>query len=716
MKIRTIALLLASFCVTSFAQNRLDIQLQPQSQSPEQQQTPQPPDTNAPAPQQKSPSKTGAETPSNQPVKADRASAYYHYSLAHMYEELVAIYGRADYANKAIDEYRKAIEADPTSEYLDAALAELYAKTGRIADAVTEARDIIKRDPNNLDARKLLGRIYLRSLGDVNSGTQSQEMLRLAIEQYEQIVRIQPSDIENHLLLGRLYRLNNELLKAENEFKTAVRLKPDSEEAVTTLAYLYNEEGDSRRASEVLASVPEASRSAKLYSALGFTYEQQKDYKHAIDAYKKAVDQDHDNLDAMRGLAQNLLNDGQTDAALEQYRQIAEADPQDAQALMRMAEIYRRKSQYDKALDSLNKAEALVQDSLEVPYNRALIYEAQGKFDESAKLLEGLLQKSEKPANSYTSGEKSNRALFLDRLGNVYKQQQKTQLAVDTFRKMLALGPEASRSGYQEIIDTYRDAKMWPQATEVAREAVQKLPDDRELKMVLAQQEADSGHPDAAVTQVKSLLKGTPEDRAVYIGLAQIDSRLKRYKDAEEAIAQAQKLSTKAEDKQYALFVAGSIYERQKKYDLAEEAFKKVVTEDPTNAVALNYLGYMLADRGVRLEEALNYIKKAVEIDPQNGAYLDSLGWAYYKLGNYDLAEENLRKAAERISNDATIHQHLGDLYQKTGRLKLAAAHWERAMDEWNKTVPAEIDQTEMNQTAKKLEAAKVKLAQQVRK
>src|SRR5437870_7267178 len=93
------------------------------------------------------------------PRKVDRAAAYYHYTLAHMYEEQVAVYGRSDLANKAIEEYRQAIEADPTSGYLTAGLAELYAKTGRIRDAVLEAQDILKRDPNNIEARKLPGRI-----------------------------------------------------------------------------------------------------------------------------------------------------------------------------------------------------------------------------------------------------------------------------------------------------------------------------------------------------------------------------------------------------------------------------------------------------------------------------------------------------------------------------------------------------------------------------
>ena len=167
------------------------------------------------------------------PAQPDKAAAYYHFMMAHMYEEMVSTYGRADYATKAIEEYRLAIENDPDSDYLNAGLAELYAKTGRIRDAVLEAQDILKRDGNNLEARRLLGRIYLRSLGDMQANNQSQEVLKLAIEQYEAIVKLDPKSVEDHLLLGRLYRINNELLKAENEFKTAVSLQPQSEDAVT---------------------------------------------------------------------------------------------------------------------------------------------------------------------------------------------------------------------------------------------------------------------------------------------------------------------------------------------------------------------------------------------------------------------------------------------------------------------------------------------------
>src|SRR6185369_13360425 len=149
-----------------------------------------------------------------------------------------------------------------------------------------------------------------------------------------------------------------------------------------------------------------------------------------------------------------------------------------------------------------------------------------------------------------------------------------------------------------------------------------------------------------------SMLTGGPEDRGVYIALANLYSRVRRWPESEEAIQKAEALSTRQEEKDYISFIAGSIYERQKKYDKAEELFKKVVANDPNNAAALNYLGYMLADHNTRLEEALNYIRKAVQLDPQNGAYLDSLGWAYYHLGNYTQSEENLRKAVERLQND----------------------------------------------------------------
>jgi tetratricopeptide (TPR) repeat protein len=700
-----------------------------------------------------------AKSPQVPPRKVDRAAAYYHYTVAHMYEEQFTVYARSELASKAMEEYRLAIEADPSSEFLTSGLAELYVKTGRIRDAVLEAQDIIKRDPNNLEAHKLLGRIYLRSLGDMPGNTTSENVLKLAIEQYEQIVKIEPSNVDDHLLLGRLYLTNNDLQKAETELKIAVKLDPDSEEAVTQLALLYSDEGDTSHALQVLSAVPDTGRSAKLYAALGATYEQRKDYKSAIDAYKHAIQLDRDNLDAIRGLAENLLNDGQVDAALDQYRVIADANPEDAQTFLSISEIYRRQGKYDEALDSLKKAQAMVPDALEVPYKIALIYQAQARYDEAVKIVQDLLKRTEKADNNYSQAERDNRAIFverlallyqaqgrddeavkflqdllkktekadtsysqadrnnrgmfLERLAEVYRDQENYSAAVETFRKMIPLGDDNVRTGYQGVIDTYRDAKQWPEATAAAKEAAGKLPDDREMRMVLDAQLADTGDPEKPIADVRSLLKGSAEDREVYLRLAIMYTRLKRWGEAEESLNKAEQLSAKPEDKEYVFFLRGDTYEHEKKFDEAEAEFRKVLAITPQSAAALNYLGYMNADRDVRLEESLNYIKQAVSFEPTNGAYLDSLGWAYFKLGKYDLAEENLTKASLRMGSDPTVQDHLGDLYQKTGRLKLAAAHWERAVQEWNKTISSEMEADLLASTQKKLDAAKVRLAKE---
>ena len=133
----------------------------------------------------------------------------------------------------------------------------------------------------------------------------------------------------------------------------------------------------------------------------------------------------------------------------------------------------------------------------------------------------------------------------------------------------------------------------------------------------------------------------------------------------------------------------------------------------PTTPWSLNYLGYMLADKGIRLPEAVKMIRKAVELEPMNGAYLDSLGWAYFKLGQYELAEENLRQAVDRDQTDPTVHDHLGDLYEKTGRIRLAAAQWELSLAEYSKSAPADMEPAEVAKVQKKLETARVRLAKQ---
>ena len=630
---------------------------------------------------------------------------------------MATTYGRPEYATRAIEEYKLALNADPESSYLNSHLAELYFQTGRVRDAISAAQDQIKKDPNNLDAHKLLGRIYLRSLGNMQNGEPSDQMLKLAIDEYVNIVRLEPESTENRLLLGRLYTLNHDSAHAEEQFKAAQKIDPDSEDVVLNIAGLYSEQGDNKRAVQVLTALPDDDQTAKTLYALGQTYDQMKDTKNALAAYQKAMDLEPDNLDVERALAQAQLTDGQDDAALKSFKDVAAGDPSDAQSLLRIAEIERRQGKYDDALATLKKAKDLVSDSLEINFNEALTYDALGQYDQSTQILEKLVTDSEHVTGQYTDGEKNNRAIFLDRLANVYREQEKTDQAVATYQKMSDMGGEYVLRGYQNIVDVYRDAHQYEKATQASRDAVTKLAKDkdsgRDAKLMLALQLVDTGKPDEGIALAKGMLNGSADDRSVDLRLAEIYTRLKRWKEADEAIDKADALSTKSDDKVYIYFLRGTLEERQKHFDEAEVQFRKLLDLDPNNALTLNYLGYMLADRGVRLNEALTMIKKAVQFDPQNYAYLDSLGWAYYKMGQYTLAEENLTRAVARNSTDPTVHDHLGEVYEKTNRLKLAAAQWEQSLNQYARTVQADADPGDVSKVQKKLDSARVRLAKE---
>ena len=648
---------------------------------------------------------TAAKTP-------DRAAAYYHYGLAHLYEDMAVNAGRSDYAAQAVEQYKLALDADPDSHFLQDGLADLYFKIGRIREAVSAAQDQVNKHPDDFEAHSLLGKVYLRSLGDMQSA-QSGQMLQLAIAEYEKLAQLKPNDVETRLLLGQLYGLNHDSAKAEAQFKAAQGIDAGSEEVVLNMARLYSEQGDFSRAADTLSSVPVDDRSARIEFALGSTYDQLKKPKEAIAAYRRSLDLESDNLDAQRGLANALLADGQLDEALKTLNEIVAAEPQDAQSQIHISEIQRRQGHYDDALATLEKAKPLVQDSLELSYNEALIYDSLGRYDDAIRVLNTLVAGSLHADGKYSEPEKANRAIFLDRLGIIEREQNKTSEAAAAYKQMIELGGDYARSGYQGQIDAYRDAHQWKDATTVAAEAAKALPKDRSMQLTYAGQLADTGQIDQGLALAKAQISNNnpAEDREAHLALAQIYIRLKRWPDAAAELDKAEATASKPDEKLYVYFLRGTLADRQKQYDEAEAQFQKALTIDPQNATILNYFGYMLADRGVRLPEALTMIRKAVDLDPQNYAYLDSLGWVYFKTGQYALAEENIRKANERNNGDPTIHDHLGEVYEKTGKLKLAVAQWERSMTEYAHSLSADADPADVAKVQHKLENARVKLS-----
>src|SRR6266850_2455710 len=253
-----------------------------------------------------------------------RAEAYYNFTIGHIYEQQYEATSNAEYATKAIEAYKKAYVLDPKSQVIGERLAEMYWKAQRIHDAVAEAQEILKRDPDNVQSRRLLGRIYLRSLGDISAGSAQSETVGRAIEQYLEINRLDPSAAEAVMLL----------------------------EGITA-----------------------HSPSPVLLDLLGDAHTQAHELEKAEGAYRKAAELDPAELSHQRGLGQTLLAEEKYSEALKVYEKLSDLMPDDSDVYLRIAQIYRELHQLDKAEQNLVKARQYAPGSLEVMYNEAMLYQ-----------------------------------------------------------------------------------------------------------------------------------------------------------------------------------------------------------------------------------------------------------------------------------------------------------------------------------------------------
>src|SRR5580704_5298731 len=261
---------------------------------------------------------------------SDRADAYYDFTMGHVYEQQYETTSKPEYATQAIDFYKKAYALDPKSPVIGERLAEMYWKAQRQRDAVAEAQEILKRDPNDVPTRRLLARIYLRLLGDLSGNGGQSEIAARAIDQYKEIYRLEPTDTESALWLARLYRLRNEHDKAEEVLRGILKGDPDDEPAIEQLTQLLLDEGKSPEAVALLEGMTSHSPSPVLLDLLGDAYTQTRDLVKAEQAYRRASDLDPSELSHLRGLGQTLLAEEKYPEALVVYQKLPDLMPDDA--------------------------------------------------------------------------------------------------------------------------------------------------------------------------------------------------------------------------------------------------------------------------------------------------------------------------------------------------------------------------------------------------
>ena len=480
---------------------------------------------------------------------------------------------------------------------------------------------------------------------------------------------------------------------------------------VEQLTQLLMDEGKASEAVTLLEGITAHSNSPVLLDLLGDAYTQARDLPKAEAAYRKAAELDPSELSHQRGLGQTLMAEEKFAQALTVYQKLADLMPDDSDIYLRIAQIYRELHQLDKAEENLVRAKQYAPGNLDVLYNEAMLYEAQGRYEDAIRVLSDAVTGIKSQPQGLPSRRRSLSILF-QQLGQLYRDAQNYQAAIYTYEELSRLGEEEDRRARMMIMDTYRAAKDLTKALQTSREAIAKYPADPAIQASHALLLGENGQTDEAVKILRAQLRGNEGDREMYLNIAQVYERGRRYKEAEEAARAAEVLPGTPREKEMVWFLLGAIYERQKFFDRAEEQFKKALAVDPKNAPVLNYYGYMLGDLGIRLDEAEDLVQRALKEEPYNGAYLDSLGWIYFKQNKYAESEVALRKAVQRESHDATIHSHLGDLFAKTGRSTLAAAEWEKSLAEWKRSLPADLENDKVAELEKKLSQSKHRLAQ----
>jgi len=645
------------------------------------------------------------------PAQNPKAAAYYHAAMGHLYSELAAQYGgRSEYVKNAIENFKQAMKFDPQTAGLAQELADLYVASGQIRSAVNEFEDIVKKSPEDVNARRILGRLYMARVRDGQQSRMNEDMLKLAIGQYEKVAEKDPKDIDNWLMLGRLHKLAQGLNASERAYKKVLELEPENEDALTGLALVYSDLGDTTSASAMLKKVADRNPSLRTLTALAATYEQLKDFKMAAETYRRALELNKENTDLKRAYAQSLFQAEDVDGAIPVFQELIAEDGNDLLAALRLSQLFRQKRDFEQASKYAQKAKELDPNNLEIQYNEVSLLEGQGKTPEAIARLKEIL--AAMPAKSDSVAERTNRIILLERLGMLYRQVEQTANAVAAFKEIAELDVAGSSRALAQIIDAYRAGKDYAAAAREGKAALQKFPGDRLVKTLAANVETDLGHFKEAETMLKSLLDGK-SDKEVWMSLAQVYDKSKNFVEMAKAIDAAEKLASNDDEKENIYFLRGAMYERQKKYDLAEEQFRKALKINPQSASAMNYLGYMLADRNTRLSEAYELIQKAVELEPANSAFLDSLGWAYFRMNKLEEAASSLLRSLERGSRDPTVHDHLGDVYNGQNKVKDAILQWEKAVEEWKSNAPSDVDQEELAKLQKKLDGARSRSAKQ---
>jgi tetratricopeptide (TPR) repeat protein len=495
-----------------------------------------------------------------------------------------------------------------------------------------------------------------------------------------------------------------EMDNALDRYRRALQLDPQNTALAVRLGQIYATRRDITNALSVLESSVKANpNDAELSYWLGYIYRSDNQNEKAITAFQSTLKLDPTNLNALGGLLDIYALKDSSAEAVKLFDRAFHQKVEVGSYWMRLGDFYtavsRQKPSWAQKIDRkriqqcYEKALALAPNDTEIELRLADTYGDNGDFQKAADTYAKLLVQNpntprirEREAANYIRADQKEKAAAV--LEEIIKREP-LQFAI-----------------YNYLGEVYEDLGKHEKAISNYQQSLVVNPNQPENYSLITALQLDSKQVDLALQTLATWKEKFPTDFRVpyFSGLIQTDR--KQYTEAVASFADAESLAqesgpdVKLSSKFY--FSYGAASERAGDYDKAVSFFQKCLQLDPADHGACNYLGYMWAEKGIHLDEALDLIQKAVKLEPDNGAYIDSLGWVLFKLGRNEEALVQLRHAVDLIKDDATLCGHLADVLLKVGKTEEALTVLQHAseLEPGNKDISEKLQKLKGNQSA----------------
>jgi len=455
------------------------------------------------------------------------------------------------------------------------------------------------------------------------------------LEKAKAAVQALPSSPEANFWLATEYVDDEQNQEAVKAFNKAIEFKPDYEEAYLGLIELYKQ---SKATEDVLRT-----------------------YQHALEALPKS-------LTLLNGQARAFSDAKRYSDAVDALKRALEINPDDSNNLHSLAWNYMQLHRYEDALSTINDELKITPNSPGAYHNLGWTYNMMKRYDDAISSYQKIIDMK-------TSYYKLN-SVYRE-MGIALIRSNRPTEAIDALKQAIELKGDDLPGVYCGLAAAYLNAQRMDEAVEALKKGVQERPKDSCLYNNLGAISLKAKKPEEAEPYFRKAIEVAPNEIEGYGNLATALMQRKKEADAETVLRQGIKSVPDAVSLRVYL---GSVLSRTKRWTEAEAQFKEVLRLDPNNAAALNDYGYYLVERNERLNEALDMIQRSVNARPDYGPSLDSLGWAYFKLGRLDEAERYLTKALQGTYKSPAVYEHLGDVYEKQGHRELSIGMWQKAL------------------------------------